>query len=41
MFGEHVGHKMEKLAIIYERNVELIKTEANGLKKRLEELNTY
>lgn len=41
MFGEHVGHKMEKLAIVYDRNVEMIKAEAVGLRKRLIELATH
>ncbi len=36
MFGEeHKSHEFEKLQVVYERHIELIKKEANGLRKRL------
>ncbi len=42
MFGdEHKQHKFEKLSVVYERHVELIRKEANGLRKRLKELGSY
>ena len=40
MFGEdHRQHQFEKLQVVYERHVEMIKKEAVGLRKRLQELN--
>jgi len=42
MFGEgHKQHQFEKLQTVYERHFELIRKEANGLRKRLKELNFY
>ena len=42
MFGdEHKHHEFEKLNVVYERHVEQIRKEANGLRKRLKELSFY
>lgn len=42
MFGEdHKQHEFEKLSVVYERHVEMIRKEANGLRKRLKDLNFY
>ena len=42
MFGnEHKQHQFERLNEVYERHVEVIRKEANGLRKRLKELNFY
>lgn len=42
MFGnDHKSHKFEKLSEVYERHVAKIRSEANGLKKRLQELHFY
>lgn len=42
MFGDdHKQHQFEKLSVVYERHVELIRKEANGLRKRLKELSLY
>ena len=42
MFGEdHKQHSFEKLSVVYERHVELIRKEADGLRKRLKELTHY
>lgn len=40
MFGaEHKQHEFERLGVVYERHVEAIRREANGLRARLKELN--
>ena len=40
MFGsDHKSHEFEKLSQVYERHVEKIRKEANGLRKRLKELH--
>lgn len=42
MFGDdHKQHEFEKLSVVYERHVEMIRKEANGLRKRLKDLNFY
>ena len=42
MFGEgHRQHQFEKLQTVYERHFELVRKEANGLRKRLKELGFY
>jgi uncharacterized protein YlxW (UPF0749 family) len=42
MFGsDHKSHEFEKLSVVYERHVEKIRKEANGLRKRLKELHLY
>jgi tripartite motif-containing protein 37 len=40
MFGDkHKSHQFEHLKVVYQRHVDTIRGEANGLRKRLRELN--
>lgn len=40
MFGqEHKGHEFEHLSSVYDTNVEMIRSEAGNLRKRLNELS--
>lgn len=42
MFGtSHKSHEFEKISVVYERHVELIRKESNILRKRLKELSLY
>lgn len=42
MFGsEHKGHEFERMQDVYKRHVDLIKSETNGLRKRLKSLSFF